>query len=269
MICSSPLQTKNYVTARWCYQQELRVDFFWLAVHCLEKYMKAALLLNDRQARTYGHDLVKLYAEVQPLAPELVSENLLQPPQYQLDYWYAETTEAFVERLYRDGQADNRYQLFGYVLHMEDLFKVDQLVFQMRRLCQPLESHFLGEKTLGVPDQSRRERMIRDHPTSVDLHSKLEQVATGQRGQVLQQALLNWNFPFAPANFSHSPIVYRTASQNPVLVRRLFDPLEAGAQHFAGSDVLWQWVKDNIYLSRALRKEIEEERQRLKTKVRG
>jgi HEPN domain-containing protein len=97
----------NYVAARWCYQQGLNVDFFWLAVHCLEKYMKAVLLLNGRPARSYGHDIAALFADVRPLAPELIPVDLTKPPLYQLEHWYAETTEAFIARLYRDGQADN------------------------------------------------------------------------------------------------------------------------------------------------------------------
>jgi hypothetical protein len=257
---------ENYVAARWCYQHGLRVDFFWLAVHNLEKYMKAALLLNGLTAKGYGHDIVKLYADVRPLAPELLPSNLAKPSQYELDHWYAETTEKFIERLYRDGRADNRYQLFGYNLHMEDLFKVDQVIFAIRRLCQPLETHFLIKKMPGVPDQSRRERMIKDHPSSVNLRSKLEEVASGQRGETLRQALLNWNFPFAPFNYPHMPISYSTASRNPILVRRLYDPLETGPQSFANADVLWQWVKDNIQLSKELQKEIEGERKRLKAK---
>jgi hypothetical protein len=255
---------ENYVVARWCYQHELRVDFFWLAVHSLEKYLKAALLLNGLPAKGYGHNIVKLFGDVWSLAPELLPTILVKPSQYEIEFWYDETTEKFIERLYADGQADNRYQLFGYSLHMEDLFKVDQIVFAIRRLCQPLEAHFLAKKRPGVPDQSRRERMIKDHPSSANLYSRLEQVASGSRGKILQQALLNWNFSFAPPDYPHTAIVYSTASQNPVLVRRLFDPLEAGSQNFVKADALWKWVKDNIHLSKELRKEIEDERAKLK-----
>ncbi len=50
----------NYVLARSCFHQHLNVDFFWLAVHALEKYLKAVLLLNGKTAKSYGHDIVKL-----------------------------------------------------------------------------------------------------------------------------------------------------------------------------------------------------------------
>ena len=30
-----------YITARWAYQNELNIDFFWLATHAMETYLKA------------------------------------------------------------------------------------------------------------------------------------------------------------------------------------------------------------------------------------
>ncbi len=69
----------NYVTARWCYHEDLNIDFFWLAVRCLEKYLKAALLMNGRPVFTYQHDIVRLYAAVKPLAPELLPDMLAKP----------------------------------------------------------------------------------------------------------------------------------------------------------------------------------------------
>ena len=60
----------NYVLSRWCFHQHLNVDFFWLAVHSVEKYLKAALLLNGESAKKYGHDIVKLYAAVTPVLSE-------------------------------------------------------------------------------------------------------------------------------------------------------------------------------------------------------
>jgi hypothetical protein len=69
----------NYVVARWCFNYGMDVDFFWLAAHCLENYLKAALLLNGRPAKTYNHDIVRLYADVRPLAPELLPTMLTIP----------------------------------------------------------------------------------------------------------------------------------------------------------------------------------------------
>jgi hypothetical protein len=114
----------NYALARWCFHNNLSVDFFWLAVHCLEKYLKAVLLLNGKSSKRYSHRIVSLYADVKNLVPELLPENLAKPPDMPSVYWREETTVDFIERLYRDGNAYNRYLLFGYVRSPEDLFKL-------------------------------------------------------------------------------------------------------------------------------------------------
>jgi hypothetical protein len=257
----------NYIAARWCFMQGLNVDFLWLGVHCLEKYLKAALLLNGRSAKSYGHDITRLYSDVSLLAPELLPDDLPKPDQFDVDHWPEEPTQRFIERLYRDGQPDNRYQLFGYVRHCDDLFKLDEVVFRVRRLCQPLEAHFLGKKHRGVPDQSRRERMVRDHPMSMRLNCKLEDTISGNRGAALQHALLNWNFAFAPCGYADSEFRYSSTARNPVLVRRLYDPLRAGPQAASNCDDLWRWVQDNIQLPKALVREIEQARQNIKKEL--
>lgn len=53
----------SYVAARWCYANGFDVDFFWLAGHALEKYLKAVLFLNGRswQDRDRGREEVQLW----------------------------------------------------------------------------------------------------------------------------------------------------------------------------------------------------------------
>ena len=228
---------ENYVTARLCFTHGLDVDFFWEAVHALEKYFKAALLLNGQSGKSrmvggkqksYGHNIVELFTAVQPLAPELLPTKLARPNGINPHGWFDETTESFIFRLYDMGNEHNRYQLSGYIRRQEDLLKLDQVVFSVRRLCQPLETHFLGGKLPGVPDQTRRQRMIKDHPSSSNLHSTLETIFAGGRGKFLKHVALNWNLPFAPTGYKHTAIGYGMSSVNPVLVRRILEPLESG-----------------------------------------
>ena len=140
----------NYILARISFHANLDVDFFWLAVHCVEKYLKAALLLNGQEAKSYGHDITALFSSVHTLAPELFPEKMTRPDRMPLEFWRDETFESFVARLYGEGQPDNRYQLWGYVRHPEDLWKLDEVVFHVRRVCQPLDAHFLF-----MPDDPR------------------------------------------------------------------------------------------------------------------
>ena len=140
----------NYIAARWCFVEGLNVDYFWLSVHALEKYMKAALLLNGRSAKGYrdragcyqrfGHNIDTLYGQVGSIATGLLPDTVVRPDMLEFDSWRDETPEAFVRRLHCDGNADNRYQIFGFVQHREDLFKLDAMVFALRRLCVRLPS---------------------------------------------------------------------------------------------------------------------------------
>jgi hypothetical protein len=244
----------NYVAARWCFYTELDVDFFWLAAHCVEKYLKAALLLNEQPAKTYGHDIEKLYTAIIALAPELLPAMLTVPKDLPTRIFSLgdEKTEDFVKRLYFYGQPDNRYLFIGYIRRGSDILKLDQLVFAARRLCKPLESHFLGGKFKNnpkLPQETIRQRMVKDDPSSRNLHSSLEKVLSGERGKLLQRVLLNWNFPFAPPDYKHGRMSYGHRSVNPVFVRRFLDPLDAGTtQGDKHADDLWAWANQNIYL---------------------
>ncbi|MGY4617264.1 hypothetical protein ACVWZ4_002491 [Bradyrhizobium sp. USDA 4472] len=261
----------NYVLARWCFHQSMNVDFFWLAVHALEKYLKAILLLNGMSSKgigskQYQHNIVDLYAAVAPLAPELLPADLNKPDDRMPDeYWRVETMVDFLARLYRDGQAHNRYQLFGYSRQAEDLWKLDRAVYSVRRMCRPLEAYVLGRPVADAVNISNRESLARD-PDQWRLNSLLESTMEGKRGNELMRAALTWNFPFAPPNFNHPQISYEWSSRDSVFIRRLYDPLEAGPEHFSQSDVLWQWVQDNIQIPKQLTTEIESQRKKIKAK---
>lgn len=266
----------NYVNARWCAQYGLDVDFFWLALHCSEKYMKAALLLNGRSAKRYQHDIKALYADVQTLAPELLPGTLETPAglaEHLLFSLGSEPTEKFVERVYFYGQPDNRYQLIGYVKRETDLLKLDQLVFALRRLCQPLESHFISQRDKGiegVPDETVRQRMVKDDPVPRDLHSSLDETIAGGRGKYLRRIALNWNFPFAPSDYNHGRLRTGHRLANPVTVRRFLEPLDAGTDaQDKHADELWEWAKDNVQLPGAFVKLYEAERKARKQKARA
>src|SRR5258708_22456312 len=101
-----------------------------------------------------------------------------------------------IERSYMYGKREKRNFFVGYVKRPADLLKLDQLVFAIRRLCQPLECHFLrmrGKKPAGIPDETRRQRMLKDDPVSRDLSSNLEKTMKGERGKVLRRVALKWN----------------------------------------------------------------------------
>jgi hypothetical protein len=267
---------ENYVVARWCFCQGMNVDFFWLAVHCVEKYLKAVLVLNGHTSKhfshegrnvSYGHNIMKLYDEVSGLAPELLPADLTKPDNMPPEWWNAETVGTFVKRLHDDGQADNRYQIYGYSRRPEDLSKLDELVFSIRRLCRPLEAYALGKEVPGARNISWRQTLALNPKGNWNLQCKLEDIYDGKRGELLRAALLKWNFAFAPEDYQQEPIHIMYASQNPVLIRRILDTLEAGSQHFAEGDALWAWTKGNIKIPQDVIRHLEEQRAATKVKV--
>ena len=253
---------ENYITARWCFFQGLRIDYAWLAVHTLEKYMKSALLLNGRSGKEYcddartpqpfRHDIVILYEQVKAIARDLLPSNLMQPDELEVAHWLDETPEGFLQRLYRDGNANNRYQIFGFLQHREDLFKLDSMVFALRRICVPLDAcAFLGRHN-PRPKLSRERDLLAMQPKwwRVSQTGKLEKAADGKRGEELRESLLNLNFPFAPDDYRHGSVVTGTAWHNPVLVHALLEPLERreDGNTRAVAREICDWVLENIQL---------------------
>jgi hypothetical protein len=70
---------ENYVTACWCAINQLNTDFLWLAIHALEKYLKAVLLVNGRSSKGFGHNVVTLNEALAPFTTGLLPAVLQKP----------------------------------------------------------------------------------------------------------------------------------------------------------------------------------------------
>ena len=256
----------NYITGRWCYSQGLFVDFGWLAVHALEKYLKAVLLLNGRSSIGYGHDVTALYRDVMSIGRDLLPDSLDKPARF-TEHWQEETPAAYLERLYSSGNADNRYLLFGYSLMREDLFKLDRMVFSVRRLCTVLDEPYLsasvrrdlGQSEPGMHDFTTREFLLRrsDYWQSV-AGGKLAEAIAGKRGEYLQGVVLNYNLAFAPNDYEHPGMPLPWAAHNSILLRHIIEPLNSEAppsvKDFARETR--DWVVANIQLPRETKREL-------------
>ena len=258
----------NYITARWCFVGRLNVDYFWLAVHALEKYMKAVLLLNGRSARRYcdygkcesfRHDIVALYKCVKPFAGDLLFKNLEQPDELDISHWRDEAPEVFLDRLYRNGNADNRYQIFGFVHRPEDLFKLDAMVFALRRLCVPLDAYFLGKRRPNKANLTHRDTLTKQPEFWRILSTcKLEGTVDGKRDERLREVLLNLNVRFSPDDFQHGRLQSGMSATIPVLGRAILDPLEKapGSEAAALATQVRDWVLANIQLPKDVRQQL-------------
>lgn len=259
----------NYIAARWCFAEALNVDFFWLGVHALEKYMKAVLLLNGLsgkeykdakgKTRSYGHNIEVLYQHVVAIAQDLLPTTLVKPSDFQFVHWHNETPKQFIERLHAYGNADNRYQIFGYAQLEGDLTKLDMLIFAIRRLCRPLDAYLPTGN--GKPNKPTYRKMLATNPSWSDMlsSSPLGKAIAGKRGELLQHAILNLNASFAPKDYVHTPAPSRFSAQNPVLKRAILDPLtssNASSDQRQTASELCGWVVANIQLPSDVEKQL-------------
>ncbi len=190
LFCDSADQ--NYIVARWCFQSGLNLDFYWNAVHALEKYMKAILLFDGLSVKgNYGHDIFKLFLDVREAHKDLLIVEFSEVYQVKMEFESCETVEIFVKRMNDYGSADSRYNIFGHLKFSDDLFKLDQLVFCLGKIL-PFE---------GI---SRFCKLSKDIRNSAIIH-----------------AALNQNFPFAPAEYAHTNFRNSTSSENSALFREV------------------------------------------------
>ncbi len=127
-----------------------------------------------------------------------------------------------------------------------------------------------GRKSVGIPDETRRQRMLKDDPVSRDLSSNLEKTMSGKRGKLLRRVALKWNFSFEPPDYKHGRMFYEERLVNPVMVRRFLDPLDAGtADQNKHADDLWAWANDNVHIPDRWRKVYEAERKSRKAKAKA
>jgi hypothetical protein len=241
---------------------------FGLRFTALKNISRLCCFINGKASKPFGHDIEELYAAVQPLAPELLITQFEKPANMPAGMWRNESVADFIRRLYHDGQAHNRYLLFGYVRNAEDLFKLDQVVLSVRRLVQPLEARDVGDEgDEDLPKDSIRESLGKRPGKHVSLQCKLEETMEGKRGPELKHALLNWNFPLVGNDYKHEMTTFTSASQNPMLMIRIYDPLECGQSEFKSGDKLWAWVKSNIKLPPKLVQEMEAESEAIKART--
>lgn len=130
---------QNYIGARTAYFDHRYLDFWWSTLHAVEKYLKAILLMNDRPALKGAHDLVKLLEYVQGLDGRLTPPPFVRPIVEGLKEWPTIDVGSFIERLVEFGNADNRYDINGFMVSPQDLFMADQVVYWARRHARPLD----------------------------------------------------------------------------------------------------------------------------------
>lgn len=245
---------ENYITARWCASNALTTDFLWLAFHSVEKYLKAALLLNGQSVLNASHGIEALFERFQGLAGEFLPELLTRPTLLNME-WRDITPKAFVERLARQGNPDNRYLVHGHDTDHEDVHRLDALVFAIRRACHSLDTPLLEEES--GPTSTRK--ALRDNPALTLTQATPLDVLIIAADTPMRRAALNLNFAFAPRDYPHERASSTAAWHTAAVDFYFFDHLTTDdPEQAADAIALGRWLVESIQFPKALKAQIAE-----------
>jgi hypothetical protein len=139
----------TYVTARWQFFNKLNFEFLWNASHAVEKYLKAALLMNNVKVRDLKHDIHMAFERAQEnfgtdLLPTDFPSALTARISHivsgdQLQRLRHDGAKAYVRNLNQQGGVEARYAMRGHVIPTTDLYCLDLTAFLIRRLVENLQ----------------------------------------------------------------------------------------------------------------------------------
>ena len=250
---------QNYAVARFSFLNQLYFDFFWSSVHALEKYYKATLLLNGRTAIGYHHNIEKLHHDVSEIC-DIISDLNFEKPNFMPDNkWIDEPLTKFISRINQSGNPNNRYNTYGFSCFSSDIWKLDFLIWNIRRCCRPLnECPFVdGETWLDF---------LKNNPKEWQ-HSRfelLEKAINNEKiSEELKNVLLKGNNAFLPekamlfrglgVSANNSPISMLFTWIGDVSSKTSQDKIEA-----------IEWAVSNVHFSKENKQEIETELERIK-----
>jgi len=137
----------DYLNARWLCINGLHRLFFWASAQAIEKYLKANLLFKGVSVKEFDHNIISmanilrlhdtLFAKYKFIKPSQIDELNIK------NGWEDSSVGKFIEILNKYGSPDNRYDFFGVNYKFSYMFKLDQLVFFLRK--NVTERDFPGE----------------------------------------------------------------------------------------------------------------------------
>jgi hypothetical protein len=159
-----------------------------------------------------------------------------------------------------NGSADNRYHVFGHSRHYEDLFKLDQMVFMLRRLCQPLDAYYHLEPQADPEHEFTWRDLLREKPERfhISMNNRLEKIILGKVDGPLRHVLMNMNFPFAGDDYEHANFANGWATRESTLYMTVYRSIKCNdpGEQQIGRDAC-RWVLNNIQLPKNAREEME------------
>jgi hypothetical protein len=236
---------QNYIGARAAFFERRDHDFWWLTLHAVEKYLKAALLMNGASASKPTHNIQTLLGRLKKIDPRLEPPPFVRPKFAGAAGWLEVINDDFVQKLNVYGSPANRYAMFSYVIADIDIFRADHLVYWARRHALVFKTDTSGEQIDWIAELEANPRLWR-HLSGAPLEKLLDLPPSDVRRQTFRR----WNVAFFPdirpgRRQKRGALAHNAGISRSIRVLRGSTP---GSQERSEHREVLQWVIDNVYL---------------------
>jgi len=125
----------------------------------------------------------------------LLPDRLAKPAELDIFLWRERSAEEFMANLLDNGNADNRYAIYGYVTSTQDLHMLDAMVFAILRLVCELDGRVFAGDEPDLPTFTHREILTRQPDYFGRMGMPLDDLIGTGEDTPLRQAALNLNLP--------------------------------------------------------------------------
>lgn len=256
---------RNYFPARIAKTYGLNEEFWWQALQTVEKLLKAGLILNGVSVKNgYNHNIEKLWLKHKEVFGDLAVIDLKRPDKLSERLWTDHSLEFFIAGINRMGHPDSRYGLLSYGNRNDDLFKFDQLTFELRRRTIGL-NWIVGD---GFPDEGLKDfygqpyrNVIAQRPEHQVRPMKAPKGSFGVIGDDLEDVIHSWNFSFLrndddlkrPAPPTVAPVIPGFGNS---YIYLLWEEIKGKQINKLASERV-EWLLENIKIGRDVEREFE------------
>jgi len=258
--CFLEMADMDYLAARWTYHNGIFHNFCWLAAQCIEKYLKAALLYNNKTSKGLRHDLNNLYSAISDIDPKFSSLIISMPNTTGggRENWHEKPMSLFVNYLNSYGSPDGRYSLTGVFINGPVIHPLDSLCAHLRRFIR--HNNFISSDLFQWSETKNyfHDRIGLDSDWMVSNNLLLEQLFAhkyhvGQTKE-LRSTFQNMNFAFFTEHHNDETTFGGQCFTLAPMVNHLFrlPVLDNSEENIRIVDELRVWAAANITLSKEI-----------------
>lgn len=163
-------------------------------------------MVNDISVKKYSHNICDLFKCHKTYCSDLSIETFTKPPLLSDDLWRQGTVEHFISQINVQGQPDSRYGLVSWSNRPDDLFKLDQVVFAIKRLSIGLDWIVGADWDVNADERDKditrhKGKRFRDVLKQLPEYQVLgmldfPDIPTDIAGKSLSDIMYAWNFSF-------------------------------------------------------------------------